>query len=128
MERTSPSPHVTIGFIDGPLMTRVPDLAEVPRNDIGVCAQSSSATCLHGTFVAGILSAKRGTVAPAICPRCTLTWVEVRFSPLSSTANIVDCIFSYTDRKTDFTEKFFVRCDVTGEFSFLVTKMSPYYY
>jgi subtilisin family serine protease len=27
---------------------------------------------LHGTFVAGILSAKRGSVAPAICPNCTL--------------------------------------------------------
>lgn len=28
--------------------------------------------CLHGTFVAGVLSAKRGLVAPAICPDCTL--------------------------------------------------------
>jgi subtilisin family serine protease len=27
---------------------------------------------LHGTFVAGILSAKRGSLAPAICPDCTL--------------------------------------------------------
>jgi subtilisin family serine protease len=28
--------------------------------------------CLHGTFVAGILSAKRSSFAPAICPDCTL--------------------------------------------------------
>ena len=35
-------------------------------------------------------------------------------------------IFSYTNRKTDFTEKFFVRVDVTEEFPFLVTKLSPY--
>ena len=53
--------------------------------------------------------------------------MEVRPSPLSSTRNIVDVIFSYTNRNTDFTEKFFVRVDVTEEFPFLVTKMSPYY-
>jgi len=35
--------------------------------------------------------------------------------------------FSYTNRNTDFTEKFFVRADMTEEFPFLVTKMSPYY-
>jgi len=58
---------------------------------------------------------------------CSLTGVEVRPSPLSSTRNIVDVIFSYTNRNTDFTEKFFVRCDVTEEFPFLVAKMSPYY-
>lgn len=58
---------------------------------------------------------------------CSLTSVEVRSSPLSSTRNIVDVIFSYTNRNTDFTEKFFVRCDMTEEFPFLVTKMSPYY-
>ena len=40
----------------------------------------------------------------------SLTGVEVRPSPLSSTRNIVDVIFSYTNRNTDFTEKFFVRC------------------
>lgn len=56
-----------------------------------------------------------------------LTGVEVRSSPLSSTRNIVDVIFSYTNRNTDFTEKFFVRVDVTEEFPFLVKKMSPYY-
>lgn len=58
---------------------------------------------------------------------CSLTGVEVRPSPLSSTRNIVDVIFSYTNRNTDFTEKFFVRCDMTEEFPFLVSKMSPYY-
>ena len=57
----------------------------------------------------------------------SLTGVEVRPSPLSSTRNIVDVIFAYTDRNTDFTEKFCVRVDVTEEFPFLVTKMSPYY-
>lgn len=58
---------------------------------------------------------------------CSLTGVEVRPSPLSSTRNIVDVVFSYTNRNTDFTEKYFVRCDMTEEFPFLVNKMSPYY-
>ena len=57
----------------------------------------------------------------------SLTGVEVRPSPLSSTRKIVDVIFAYTNRNTDFTEKFYVRVDVTEEFPFLVTKMSPYY-
>jgi hypothetical protein len=57
----------------------------------------------------------------------SLTAVEVRPSPLNSTRNIVDVIFSYGNRTTDFTEKFCVRVDVTEEFPFLVTKMSPYY-
>ncbi|MDX2212911.1 MAG: hypothetical protein SFY66_06450 [Oculatellaceae cyanobacterium bins.114] len=57
----------------------------------------------------------------------SLTGVEVRLSPLSSTRKIVDVIFAYTNRNTDFTEKFCVRVDVTEEFPFLVTKMSPYY-
>jgi hypothetical protein len=57
----------------------------------------------------------------------SLTGVGVRRSSLSSTRNIVDVIFSYTNRNTDFTEKYFVRCDITEEFPFLVTKMSPYY-
>jgi PatG Domain len=57
----------------------------------------------------------------------SLTAVEVRASPLSSTRNIVDVIFAYTNCNTDFTEKFCVRVDVTEEFPFLVTKMSPYY-
>jgi hypothetical protein len=57
----------------------------------------------------------------------SLTGVDVRPSPLSSTRTIVDVIFSYTNRNTDFTEKFFVRCDLTEEFPFLVTKLSPYY-
>jgi len=56
----------------------------------------------------------------------SLTGVETRPSPLSGTRKIVDVIFSYTNRKTDFTEKFFVRVDVTEEFPFLVTKLAPY--
>ena len=51
----------------------------------------------------------------------------MRTSPLSVTRKIVDVIFSYTNRNTDVIEKRFVRVDVTEEFPFLVTKLSPYY-
>jgi hypothetical protein len=55
-----------------------------------------------------------------------LTGVEVRPSSLSGARKIVDAIFSYTNRMTDFTERFFVRVDISEEFPFLVTKLSPY--
>ncbi len=58
---------------------------------------------------------------------CALTGMEVRLSRLSGARKIVDAIFSYTHRQTDVTEKHFVRVDVTDEFPFLVTKLSPYY-
>jgi hypothetical protein len=72
---------------------------------------------------------------PAIYTRTTeafgndfsLTGVEVRRSRLSGARNVVDVIFSYTNRKTDMTEKYFVRVDVTEMFPFLVTKLAPYY-
>jgi hypothetical protein len=53
--------------------------------------------------------------------------VEVRPSPLSGARRVVDVIFAYNNRQTDVTDKFAVRVDVTEEFPFLVTKMSPYY-
>lgn len=77
MKRTRGSPEVKIGLIDGPVVTRHADLAidylhEIPGNNGAACTQANSAACLHGTFVAGILSAKRNSPAPAICPDCSL--------------------------------------------------------
>ncbi len=77
MRRTSGRREISVGLIDGPVNTSHPDLAgttiqEVPGKLRGTCARSSSTACLHGTFVAGILSARRGSAAPGICPGCTL--------------------------------------------------------
>jgi subtilisin family serine protease len=77
LQRTSGRPEIKIGLIDGPVMLNHPGLAtenirEVPGEFAGACALSSSAACRHGTFVAGILTAKRGSAAPAICPGCSL--------------------------------------------------------
>jgi hypothetical protein len=67
------------------------------------------------------------TAADAFGRNFSLSGVEVRTSRLSSTRRILDVIFSYSNRQTDVMEKHFTRVDVTDEFLFLVTKMSPYY-
>jgi hypothetical protein len=67
------------------------------------------------------------TTADRLAQNASLTTVEVRPSRLSGVRTIVDVIFAYTHRQTDVTEKSFVRVDVTEEFPFLVTKLSPYY-
>jgi len=76
MGLTHGNPDVTIGLIDGPVAVTHPDLAgarirEVPGNLARTCTRDGVA-CQHGTFVAGILAARRGSQAPAICPGCTL--------------------------------------------------------
>lgn len=77
MARNSGKPEIVIGLLDGPVARDHPDLTGAPIRELsgsygGACARSGSLACQHGTFVAGILSARRGSAAPAICPRCTL--------------------------------------------------------
>jgi hypothetical protein len=67
------------------------------------------------------------TTADAHARNCFLTSVDVRPSPLTGVRKVVDVILSYTNRATDVVEKFSLRVDVTEEFPFLITKMSPYY-
>ena len=74
MDRTRGRPQVKIGLIDGPVHTSHPELSrdhiqEIGGNMLGAC---NSIACHHATFIAGILCAKRGSLAPAICPDCTL--------------------------------------------------------
>jgi subtilisin family serine protease len=89
MEHTSGRPEILIGLIDGPVAVDHPDLTsknirEIPGKLQGACTMANSAACTHGTFVAGVLSAKRNSSAPAICPDCTLL---VRPIFAESTAN-----------------------------------------
>jgi subtilisin family serine protease len=77
MKLTGGSAEIIVGLIDGPVATDHPDLAdgnirEMPGELRGTCVHGQGAACAHGTFVAGILSAKRTATAPAICPDCTL--------------------------------------------------------
>jgi subtilisin family serine protease len=69
--------EIMIGLIDGPVATNHPDLVaenirDISERDSGTCTQADSFACMHGTFVAGILCGKKGSPAPAICPKCTL--------------------------------------------------------
>jgi subtilisin family serine protease len=77
MALTSGRVDVIVGLLDGPVARDHPELASeriqgIPKGEDGGCAQASSSACLHGTFVAGILSARRDSSAPAICPDCSL--------------------------------------------------------
>ena len=77
MARSRGSPAVRIGLIDGPVATAHPDLArellrEIASDTGAACTNANSSACMHGTFVAGVLAARRTSSAPAICPDCTL--------------------------------------------------------
>lgn len=77
MEVSSGRPEIVIGLIDGPVAADHDDLAktsirEIPGRSGSSCIRADSTACMHGTFVAGIISARRGAEAPAICPECTL--------------------------------------------------------
>jgi len=77
MQITGGRTETKVALIDGPVATNHPELSgtniiELPGKIGGACQRATSLACMHGTFVAGILSAKRGSAAPAICPDCTL--------------------------------------------------------
>jgi subtilisin family serine protease len=77
MARTHGLSEIVIGLIDGPVAIDHPDLdherIRVLNNGAnGACTIANSAACRHGTLVAGVLAARRGSGALAICPGCTL--------------------------------------------------------
>ena len=111
MQRTHGRREVRIGLIDGPVFMAHPDIAsenikEIPNKLRGTCSHPQSAACLHGTLVAGILVAKRGSLAPAICPDCTLLVRSIfseagqvngdspRATPDELAEAIIDCVDS----------------------------------
>jgi len=78
-------------------------------------------------FLAVRYPAIYGAIADAHSRNLSLTAIDVRPSSLNGLRNIVEVIFSLTDRATDVVHKRFLRVDVTEEFPFLVTKLSPYF-
>jgi subtilisin family serine protease len=92
MKLTMGRPDIIVGIIDGPVAVDHADLTkhnirEIPGN-ASICAQVASVACLHGTFVAGILGAKRGATAPAICPNCTFLVRPIFREPVSGNAGM----------------------------------------
>jgi hypothetical protein len=67
------------------------------------------------------------SVSEAFGQNESLTAVDVRESTLSTGREIVDVIFSYTDRQSNVTRKVFTRVETTDEWPFVVTEVSPYY-
>lgn len=77
MEQTEGVLGVTIGLIDGPVALDHRDIVDAPVQSVHersmiACSQLQSTACRQGTFVAGILSARRGAAMSAICPGCQL--------------------------------------------------------
>jgi subtilisin family serine protease len=77
MERTSGRSDVCVGLIDGPVAANQDGLAvdrirAVSDAVPGTCADAAAGpACIHGTFVVGILAARRNSAVPGICPDCT---------------------------------------------------------
>ncbi len=93
MRRGQGRPEITIALIDGPVARDLPDFAgaiihEIPGKLKGTCARAETIACTHGTFVAGILAARRGSAAPAICPGCTLLLRPIFAESANSNGNM----------------------------------------
>jgi subtilisin family serine protease len=109
MELTSGRSEVTIGLVDGPVASDHPDLAASKIRQISPMSGSADTQAddgfrSHATFVAGMLSARKGAAALGLCRDCTLL-VRPIFgrtkipdqgmpgaSPEELAAAIVDCI------------------------------------
>ena len=77
MNVSTGDPDVVIGIIDGPVdlnhsALQTSNIKTVRNSQVGACKNATSIACSHGTFIAGILCARRGLPAPAICPNCKI--------------------------------------------------------
>ena len=110
MKATSGDPRVKIAIVDGPLDTTHPALSHMramtPNNNSLFCNFRDSIACIHGTFVAGILGAKRGYAAPGMCPDCSFIVRQIFLEgtsrngldlPSTSAENLADAIIYVVD-------------------------------
>src|SRR5262245_24602065 len=92
MEVSAGSADIVVGLIDGPVAADHPDLASQNIQGLspvtGKTVGSNGVATTHGTFVAGILTARRGSRAPAICPGCTLLVRPVFLETASDSAEM----------------------------------------
>ncbi|MGZ9087003.1 MAG: S8 family serine peptidase, partial [Rhodoplanes sp.] len=92
MRVTTGISKVAIGLVDGPVAADHPDLAT--ENIRSLTAATDPATpnngvaLSHGTYVAGILAARRGSSAPAVCPGCTLLVRPIFLETVSDNAEM----------------------------------------
>lgn len=77
MDISKGSEDISVGIIDGPVDLNHPSLRNskirtTKKSDYVQCKQAESTSCIHGTFVTGMLASERGSAAPAICPGCEI--------------------------------------------------------
>jgi hypothetical protein len=118
----------------------IPRPEKMPAKDFGPAAEELFDRVIQMADNAGATDADRAVnylalryppiyarAAESFAANSSLTGLEVHPSPLSGARKIVEVIFAYTNRGTDVTEKFFARVDVTEEFPFLHTRLSPFF-
>ncbi len=66
-----------------------------------------------------------GNAAEQFARDATLTSVTTQRSRLGAARHIVEVVFTYTNRVADVAGSWFARVDVTEQFPFLMTKLSP---
>jgi hypothetical protein len=57
----------------------------------------------------------------------SVTSVETRPWELSASRRVMEVVFTFTQRKNEFVEKYIIRVDVNDEFPFLASKLAPYF-
>ena len=77
MDLSAGAPDIVVALIDGPVARNHPDLASenirvLHERGGATCDRPAGIACAHGTYVAGILHAKRDCSVPGICPGCRL--------------------------------------------------------
>lgn len=112
--RSGNKPDIKTGFIDGSVFTQYPDLAvnnlrEFPGSNCANCTNISRAVCMLGTFIADILSARRHSIAPAICPERTLL-ISPIFSKTSTGNDYITSAMTVNTCRKNSHEKGDIKC------------------
>jgi hypothetical protein len=70
------APDIAVALIDGPIADHsdlaIENIRVLPPSTGMTCASPEGVACTHGTYVAGVLHAKRNSLVPGICPGCML--------------------------------------------------------
>ncbi|MEZ4737083.1 MAG: hypothetical protein R3E79_59145 [Caldilineaceae bacterium] len=117
MERTTGRPEIIIGLIDGLVAMNHPDLVSehirgVSGSLSGMCTQSDNVARAHGTFVAGILAARRSSLCsghlsqlhfagtPAFCGSASGEWANTWCDSQDLARAIVECLGGWRAQAT----------------------------
>lgn len=94
---------VAVAVIDGPYdeaaLSRV--LARAPVSlGHGTCGASPNGACDHGTFIMGLLGARRDAAIPGLCPECRFLHIPLFVDVRSPSANVGELAAAITKSVT----------------------------